>query len=502
MPKSFSKDYYTWRFLQEKKCSKKEALKAYQWTLRKNSKLRKAIRKKVGYVPRTNKAKRKRDPKNYIIYPSTAAKKSRKELKRLYKKIQKQGKYSEVLHIMSSDKPFETLAMFPAQTQTYLFNSVGTKYRKKRLNKAFKKEQLKLLITTPQFNQTIFKIVTTHSLQKLKKSLNLIEENNLTYESNFLLAINAIEFKEKKKAIQFLNIANKLAKFQHQHNKIDFWLYQLTKEKKYLEKLKASHQINIYTLKARDILKIAYPKVHTPEFVHKELKDFDITNPIDWEKVKQEIKENPKNLDKLAERFKTHETEGIYSYIEEKASRYTKAYYPMPYREAMWGYSKERIIMLYAIGHQESRFVPASVSSAYALGMMQIMPFLIKHLAKEQREKIDLDEIFKPDVAIRYANQHLNYLNKWLYHPLFVAYAYNGGIGFTRRTLRSKHLFKRGAYEPFLSMELIDSVEAREYGKKVLTNYVIYSNLLGGQTTVSGLLDRLKYPSQTDRFRK
>jgi len=30
---------------------------------------------------------------------------------------------------------------------------------------------------------------------------------------------------------------------------------------------------------------------------------------------------------------------------------------------------------------KRSWFIPASISPAYALGMMQIMPFLVKHLA-------------------------------------------------------------------------------------------------------------------------
>jgi soluble lytic murein transglycosylase len=114
---------------------------------------------------------------------------------------------------------------------------------------------------------------------------------------------------------------------------------------------------------------------------------------------------------------------------------------------------------------------------------------------------MDLNKIFDPRIAISYANQHMDYLTSWLYHPLFVAYAYNGGIGFTKRRLRTKHLFKKGEYEPYLSMELIDYKESREYAKKVLANYVIYLNLLGVPTKISPLLEVLHYPSQTDRFR-
>lgn len=504
MPSSYAKDYYIWRFLKDKTTTKKEALAAYLWTKRKSSKLKKAIRKKVGYLPKNNstKKKSKRDPNNYIIYPATAAKKSQKNLKKLYKKITKQKKYSETLHILSDDNPFKTLAYFPAQTQAYIFNNVGNKYRKSHFNKAFTKEQLKKLAQEKQFNTSIHKIVTNHELQNLKASLLMIEDNNLTFKSNFLLAINAVEFNQLEDATRFLKLARSKTEFQSHYDQVDFWLYLVSNDKKYLEQLLESHQVNIYTLRARDILNKPYPKVVTPNLGYNKVENFDINNPIDWEKIKLKMKEKPENIDKLAENYKSHKTEGVYTYLKEKASKYKVPYYPMPYREAMWGFSKERMAMLYAIGRQESRFIPASVSPSYALGMMQIMPFLIKHLAKERGEKLDLSEMFNPYVAISYANQHMNYLNKWLYHPLFVAYAYNGGIGFTKRRIKSDHLFKEGKYEPYLSMELIDYEESKEYGKKVLANYVIYLNLLGTQTKVSHFLNMLAHPSQTDRFRK
>ena len=503
MPTSFAKDYYIWRFISEKKTSKKEALQAYKWKKKESHKLRKAIRKKLGYIPRVDTKKSKRNPKNFIIYPSTASKKSLKRLKRLYKKIKRQGKYSDTLKVMSSNRPFKVLSQQKASTQCYIFNGVTSKYRKKHFNKAFSPKQIKKLIHEKQFNQTIYKVVTTHALQKTKKSLTLfIGENNLTFESNFLLAINAVEFKKPKVALNFLKIARTKSTYQSKFDQVDFWTYLLTKDKKYLKQLLKSHSVNIYTLHARDLLKKPYPNVVTPKLPFKHVTNFDITNPIDWEKIKIEMKKHPEKLGELAKKYKSSETLGVYTYIKEKESHYKIPYFPMPYPLAMWGFSKERTALLYALAKQESRFIPASVSSSYALGMMQIMPFLIKHLAKKRKEKMDLNKMFNPYVAINYANQHLNYLNKWLYHPLFIAYAYNGGIGFTRRILRSSHLFKKGKYEPYLSMELIDYKESREYGKRVLAYFVIYANLLGIQTKVSPLLNSLVHPDQTDRFRK
>ncbi len=503
MPSSYAKDYYTWRFILESNCSKKQALQAYKWTKRKSYKLKKAIHKKLGYTPITVNKNLKRDPKNYIIYPATAAKKSLKELKRLYRKVKAQGKYSEVLEVMASNNPFKKLSEQKASTQCYIFNSVGSRYRKKYFNHPFSPKQLEHLIHEEQFNQTIAKTVTTHALQKTKKSLVfMIDKNSLNFQSNFFLAMNALEFNQEEVAKNFLKIARSKTTYQSKLDQVDFWLYLISKDKSYLEQLLKSHDINLYTLKARDILKQPYPKVVSPKLPFRVIENFDITNPIDWEKIKIKMQNRDTNLTKLAQKYASSETLGVYSYIKEKESQYKIPYYPMPYPLAMWGFTKERTALLYAIARQESRFIPASISPSYALGMMQIMPFLIKHLASERHQKIDLDEMFNPYLAVNYANQHLDYLNKWLYSPLFIAYAYNGGIGFTKRTITSEHMFKRGKYEPFLSIELLDYPETREYGKKVLTNYVIYLNLLGNQTRVSPLLNSVKYPDQSDRFRK
>jgi soluble lytic murein transglycosylase len=501
MPKSIAKDYYTWRFLQERNTTKKEALKAYEWTSRKSYKLKKAIQKKVGYLPKEANPKTKKDPKNYIIHPKTAAKKSKKNLKKLYRRVKRQGKYSDVLKVMADPKPFEALKTVTAKTQCYIFNNVQSKYRKRYFNHPFSKEQLEALAKEPQFHQSLFKMITTHALGKIKKSLIQTPAKSLPFKSTFLLAINAVEFKETQIAKEYLKMAREKTKRQSQKDQCDFWLYLLTKDHDYLDNLIKSNQLNIYTLSARDILKKPYPKVITPNLGMHLVADIDPYNPVDWEKIKRLTRKEPKKLEALADHYKSYMTEGIYTYLKEKASNYSQPYYPMPYRDAMIGTEPHRIALLYSIARQESRFVPASISTSYALGMMQIMPFLIRHLAKERGEKLDLNEMFNPYIAISYANQHLNYLTKYLYHPLFIAYAYNGGIGFTKRSIKSSHLFQAGAFEPYLSMELIDYEESREYGKKVLTNYIIYLNLLGINARLAPFLTQLSSPLETDRFR-
>jgi len=91
-------------------------------------------------------------------------------------------------------------------------------------------------------------------------------------------------------------------------------------------------------------------------------------------------------------------------------------------------------------------------------------------------------------------------LKKTFYHPLFVAYAYNGGIGFFRKHLKAK-TFQEGKFEPFLSMELMSNRESREYGKRVLANYVMYKKILGEEVSIVTLLETLTDQKKTDRYR-
>jgi soluble lytic murein transglycosylase len=304
-----------------------------------------------------------------------------------------------------------------------------------------------------------------------------------------------------KQASGYFDVARRSYKKRYDVDKSLFWLYMSTKDKVYLKVLRKSHHVNIYTLMAADTMQARYPKTITESIWKNKTSGFNIQNPIDWAKVKHKMKAGC-DLDDLADEHKSQECIGVYTYLKAKASNFTESYFPMPYRDAMKDMPKERQALIYAIARQESRFVPASVSRSFALGMMQFMPFLIKHIAKQKGENIDLDNMFDPYKAIEYADYHLDYLTKYLHHPLFIAYAYNGGIGFTRRHIKNNKHFRKGPYEPYMSMESMKNIEAREYGKKVLANYVIYMNKLGVKTRIFPLLKTLASPEKTDTFRK
>ncbi len=320
----------------------------------------------------------------------------------------------------------------------------------------------------------------------------------------FKTAIHLVQQNKLQKAADFFYAAHNKYLDRWEKDKTLFWLYLLTEDKHYLKELKKSFHVNMYTLLAADLTHSRYPKtIITPSVKKSHVYRIDAQNPIDWAKMKAKMHVSSlEELEDLANYCKSKETIGMYSYLKAKACSYRKSYFPMPYRSTLKKLTKERQALIYAIARQESRFVPASVSRSFALGMMQFMPFLVKHVAKQKGENIDLDDMFNPIKALDYANFHLNYLNKYLYHPLFVAYAYNGGIGFTKRLIKQTSYFRKGDFEPYLSMEKMDNIEAREYGKRVLTNYVVYMNKLGKPTRLLPYIKTLTSPARTDTFRK
>jgi soluble lytic murein transglycosylase len=129
------------------------------------------------------------------------------------------------------------------------------------------------------------------------------------------------------------------------------------------------------------------------------------------------------------------------------------------------------------------------------------MPFLVEAIAKEKNETIALTQMFEPQKAIEYGMHQIQYLKKHLYHPLIVAYAYNGGIGFTKRKIIERGLFEDKRFEPWLSMELVPYSESKRYGKKVLANYYVYKKLLDEPVQIESLIEPLSNGSKIARWR-
>ncbi|MGB2552431.1 lytic transglycosylase domain-containing protein [Campylobacter sp. MOP51] len=385
-----------------------------------------------------------------------------------------------------------------------LFNSSSVK-NKEKFNVKFKPEFMNLLSNNKSFQKVASSLVIDKKMPKFRENFLNIDANASTQQHSYMLGLNAILLDSPHIALKFFKQAEESFQNQGAKDAAIFWQYLITKNQILLEKLNKSSDINIYTLCANELTGKEIPKVFSPTPTKQKLEDYDIKDPFLWQKTFAIVKEvNATKALEFAELFNTKETLGQHAYFMEKASGYKDHYFVMPFLEELEDINATRKATIYAIGRQESRFIPSVISTSYALGMMQFMPFLANHIGKKELmiEGFDQDDMFDPRVALKFADHHLNYLEKFLHHPLFIAYAYNGGIGFTKRMLQRGDLFNEGKFEPFLSLELVPYAESRHYGKKVLANYVIYSHLLNSSTSILKLFETLSSPDLTDKFRK
>jgi soluble lytic murein transglycosylase len=504
-PKSYAKDFYIWQYLL-KNITPEESNEVISQVRRLNNKiLYEYINKSedINFLDYKKclqmKTKDLLNKEAYCVEAGLstfdATKVSFENLNQLINKSKKEyPEFSKKLEVLQSTKPFETLALGSKEIFFSIFNQSGGKYRQENFNHYFSSGLISKLKNDKKFKQTIKLIVTNLKMRKAQISLLKLSPERLDFKSVFHLAINAIRHKKEDLALVYLEDAFTKAYYQMQKDNILFWQYKLTQDRKYLDTLSNSWDVNIYSLYAKNILTQAHDNiVFDIKQTKEKLTNYDITNPFEWLKVLKDSKKmDDEKLKKYENIFTTDETLGHLAFVKERYSKYKKSYFVTPYENYLEDLSNDRKSLIYSIGRQESRFISTSISTAYAMGTMQIMPFLSKAIAKELKEPYNIFEQFDAKTNLRYANHHLNYLEKNLTHPLFIAYAYNGGIGFTKRLLKTE-LFKTGKYEPFLSMELLPYDETKKYGKKVLANYYIYKNHLDEdhQITFSTLIKKI-----------
>ena len=273
-----------------------------------------------------------------------------------------------------------------------------------------------------------------------------------------------------------------------------FWQYYVSKDKKILSKLAQSTNLDIYTIYANQKLKQTPQYTIIADFtpLSKKKPPFNIQDPFEWEILRSNLSQvtDPKALDELTQEFAFADSLAHMAYVHNRATKYQNNYFLSPFAQNIKWKNTHQKSLTYAIARQESNFLPALISTSYALGMMQIMPFNVEPFTKSMGLKdIKLEDMFNPIIALEFGRFYLDELEREFKHPLFVAYAYNGGPGFLRRTLQQKKLFlKKREYEPWLSMELIPYEESRIYGLKVLANYIVYQELFGNNANLEELL--------------
>ena len=152
--------------------------------------------------------------------------------------------------------------------------------------------------------------------------------------------------------------------------------------------------------------------------------------------------------------------------------------YMTPFREEFGAASRSRDVdeaLLYGIARQESRFSPDIVSSAGAVGLMQLMPGTARWVARQLGRK-DYSAASIADVELN-TLFGAYYFKYWLERldrmPALAAAAYNAGPG------RAQSWRPKSAVEGAVWVETIPFSETRDYVKKVLANSMFYAQAFG-----------------------
>ena len=112
-----------------------------------------------------------------------------------------------------------------------------------------------------------------------------------------------------------------------------------------------------------------------------------------------------------------------------------KAIYPDKYADLVSKYAAEYNVpedVVFATIKVESSFDTHAVSSAGAMGLMQMLPSTFEWLTGDEHlaEHLSAELLFEPEVSIRYGVYYLKYLYSKFDHKWDVACAaYNGGEG-------------------------------------------------------------------------
>ncbi len=353
---------------------------------------------------------------------------------------------------------------------------------------------------TQGFYNILNSIVLDSGLVNLKNMLLKGDIKQAPHNTLFLLGINELRFGSQQKALEYFKRARGKATHAFFVDRATFWQYLVSKDKKYLEELLKSKNVNVFSIFASQKLNKtpSYRVISNLPSISSNKPSFDISDPYVWQDISDSLLKtnNISKLTKVIPYFSYKDTMPQLAYLMQKVDGYSTNYYIMPYEGLVKWNSREEQSLVFAIARQESYFIPTLISRSFALGIMQIMPANVKPFAKEMgRNDIEYNDLFKPKVSLEMGRHFIKQLQKEYKHPMLVAYAYNGGPGFLRRLLKKNELFlKNRDYEPWLSMELIPLEETRLYGMKVLANFIIYEKLLGKDINLENLLkETLKY---------
>lgn len=148
--------------------------------------------------------------------------------------------------------------------------------------------------------------------------------------------------------------------------------------------------------------------------------------------------------------------------------------HPLQYQEIVEKYADEYGVpapIVFAVIKTESSFIQDAVSSAGAIGLMQIMPQTFEWLQTKTGETLDINSLYIADVNIRYGTFYLSWLKERFGSWKTAWAAYNAGIG------RVKSWLDDAKYSDGGELHNIPFGETKAYVERVAENAEIYEEL-------------------------
>ncbi|PAF51720.1 hypothetical protein BKH43_00315 [Helicobacter sp. 13S00401-1] len=512
-PKGVVRDFYIWQYLQTPNLTSAEITQAYNLISNKNPYLKKTLANLniqeqlprdliCSRMPLSEAINQDADCLSKALKLPDILKLDKPTIATIESKLgDKYPLLSKSVAVLSSSDL--AMALLDSQTDVFVnvFNALPYTIKQNLFEDVPQKYLQDSIVRLTGANLTSFStlltvVVLDPKFQAFKKALTKVFLTNVTHNAAFLLGINEVQIGDKQKAIKYFKLAYSKASDPLFKDRALFWQYLVGDDKNALKEASQSTFVDLFSIAANQILKTK-PKfdiVTTLPDIKGDKAPFDISDPYTWQKLNSKIvnENNPIELKNIIQSFEYKDSIAQFSYVMQRLHKYSKNYYIHPYEHLLKWDSIDQKSFVYAIAKQESHFLPSIISRSFALGIMQIMPANVMPFAKDMGiDNLSYDDLFKPEVGLSMGRYYIEVLRKEFKHPLFVAYAYNGGPGFLRRLLAQKRLFIKGRpYEPWLSLELVPYEESRFYGMRVLANYVIYERLFGREINVQDLLNK------------
>jgi soluble lytic murein transglycosylase len=157
--------------------------------------------------------------------------------------------------------------------------------------------------------------------------------------------------------------------------------------------------------------------------------------------------------------------------------------YGVPDFEALPNSASRSVV--YAIARQESAFDPKAVSSAGAMGLMQMIASTARHTAYQHGVAFDLSRMLsEPSFNAKLGAAHLGILlGEYKGAYLLTFAAYNAGGGRVKQWIDAYGDPRKANVDPIDWIERIPITETRNYVQRVMENFVVYRAKFGDTET-------------------